>query len=185
MAPRAGARHSICQKVAIVNDRRVSYPFLFALGSVLGYNKARKVRKVMSGPRFTILARIDDLHFIAACPHGVAHLTWENATLRFTLDEFKALAYLMERTIAARAPVMLTDGSLSVAWQPLDRCELRVGPAALQLPPSDFRRLAATIQEAKRRLDDLTASGAWAEPDRQESPPDPFQALKRSIFSRN
>jgi len=68
----------------------------------------------MSGPRFTILARIDDLHFIAACPHGVAHLTWENATLRFTLDEFKALAYLMERTIAARAPVMLTDGSLSV-----------------------------------------------------------------------
>ena len=139
----------------------------------------------MSGPRFTILASIDDLHFIAACPHGVAHLTWENVTLRFTLEEFKAVACLVERTIAARAPVVLTDGNLSAAWQPLDRCELRVGPAALRLPPADFRRLAATVQEARRRLDDLTAAGAWAEPDQQESPPDPFQELKRIPFSRN
>jgi len=139
----------------------------------------------MSGPRFTILASIDDLHFIAACPHGVAHLTWENATLRFTLHEFKAMACLVERTIAARVPIVLTDGNLSVAWQPLDRSELRVGPAALRLPPADFRRLAATMQEAKRRLDDLTASGAWAEPDRQESPPDPFKSPKRFPFSRN
>jgi hypothetical protein len=139
----------------------------------------------MSGPRFTVLARMDDLHFIAACPHGVAHLTWENATLRFTLDEFRALASLVERTIAARAPMMLTDGNLSVAWQPLDRCELQVGPSALRLPPADFRRLAATVQEAKRRLDDLTASGTWAEPNRQESPPDPFQDLRRIPFSRN
>ncbi len=139
----------------------------------------------MSGPQFTILARIDNLHFIAACPHGVAHLTWENATLRFTLDEFKALACLVERTITARTPVVMTDGNLSVAWQPLDRCEIQVGPAALRLPPADFRRLASTIQQAKRRLDDLTASGAWNEPDRQESPPDPFQALRQIPFSRN
>jgi hypothetical protein len=139
----------------------------------------------MSGPRFTILARIDDLHFIAACPHGVTHLTWENATLRFTLDDFKALAQLVERAIAARAPVVLTGGNLSVTWQPLDRCELQVGPAALRLPPADFRRLAATVQEAKRRLDDLTASGTWTEPDRQESPPDPFQNLRRIPFSHN
>jgi len=139
----------------------------------------------MSGPRFTILAHLDDLHFIAACPHGVAHLTWENATLRFTLDEFRALARLVERIITARTAVVMTDGNLSVAWQPVERCEIQVGPAALRLPPADFRRLAATIQEARRRLDDLTASGTWAEPDRQESPPDPFQELKRSLFSRN
>ena len=132
----------------------------------------------MSGPRFTILARMDDLHFIAACPHGVAHLTWENVTLRFTLDEFKTMARLVERAIAAQTAMMLTDGNLSVAWQPLDRCELQVGPTALRLSPADFRRLAATVQEARRRLDDLTAAGAWAEPDQQESPPDPFQELK-------
>jgi len=163
----------------------VSYSFLFALGGILGYNGSGKVKKAMSGPRFTILARLDDLHFVAACPHGVAHLTWENATLRFTLDEFNALARLVERTITARTPVVMTDGSLSVAWQPLGRCEIQVGSAALRLPPADFRRLAATIQEAKRRLDDLLASGAWTEPDRQESPPDPFQELKRIPFSRN
>lgn len=139
----------------------------------------------MSGPRFTILARMDDLHFIAACPHGIAHLTWENTTLRFTLDEFQALAHLVERTIAAQAPIVLTDGNLSVAWQPLDRCELQVGSAALRLAPADFRRLMAIVQEAKRCLDDLTASGKWTEPDRQGSPPDPFQALKQIPFSRN
>jgi len=139
----------------------------------------------MSGPRFTILARIDDLHFIAACPHGVAHLTWENVTLRFTLDEFKTMARLVERAMAARTPMMLTDGNLSVAWRPIDPCELQVGPTALRLSPSDFRRLAATVQEARRRLDDLTAAGAWAEPDQQESPPDPFQELKRIPFSLN
>jgi len=128
---------------------------------------------------------MDDLHFIAACPHGVAHLTWENVTLRFTLDEFKTMARLVERAIAAQTAMMLTDGNLSVAWQPLDRCELQVGPTALRLSPADFRRLAATVQEARRRLDDLTAAGAWAEPDQQESPPDPFQELKRIPFSRN
>ena len=139
----------------------------------------------MSGPRFTILARLDDLHFVAACPHGVAHLTWENATLRFTLDEFNALARLVERTITARTPIVMTDGSLSVAWQPLDRCEIQVGPAALRLPPADFRRLAAAMHEARCRLDDLTASGAWAESDRQESPPDPSRPPNRIPFSRN
>ncbi|MBN1138837.1 MAG: hypothetical protein JXM73_19790 [Anaerolineae bacterium] len=139
----------------------------------------------MSGPRFTILARIDDLRFIAACPHGVAHLTWKNATLRFTLDEFKALARLVERATAARTPMVLTDGDLSVAWQPLDRCELQVGQASLRLPPADFRRLAAALQQASHRLDDLTASGTWTEPDRQESPPDPFQGPRRIPFSRN
>jgi hypothetical protein len=163
----------------------VSYSSLFALGGVLGYNGAGKVRKAMSGPRFTILAQLDELHFVAACPHGVVHLTWDNITLRLTLDELKALAHLVERITTERTPVVMTDGNLSVAWQPLDPCELRVGTAALRLPPADFRRLAATIQEAKRRLDDLTASGTWAEPDRQESPPDPFQELKRSFFSRN
>jgi hypothetical protein len=185
MAPGDGAGDSICQKGGIVNEWRVSYCFPFALGIILGYNRAGGAEKAMSGPRFTILASIDDLHFVAACPHGVAHLTWENATLRFTLDEFRALACLVERTITARAQVVLTDGNLSVAWQPLDRCELRVGPVALRLPPADFRKLAATLQEAKRRLDELTASGAWDEPDRQESPPDPFQSPKRMPFSRN
>jgi hypothetical protein len=163
----------------------VSYSFLFAPGGVLRYNGAGKVRKAMSGPRFMILARIDDLHFIAACPHGVAHLTWENATLRLTLDEFRALARLVERAITARTPVTVTDSNLRVAWQPLDRCEIQVGPAVLRLSPADFRRLAATVQEAKHRLDDLTATGAWAEPDQQESPPDPFQELKQIPFSRN
>jgi len=63
----------------------------------------------MSGPRFTILAQLDELHFVAACRHGVVHLTWDNITLRLTLDEFKALAHLVERITTERTPVVMTD----------------------------------------------------------------------------
>jgi hypothetical protein len=139
----------------------------------------------MSGSRFTILARIDDLHFIAACPHGVAHLTWENATLRFTLDEFRTLARLLERAMAVWPPAAMSDGALHVTYRLNDDCELGVGSIGLRLPSVGFRQLANTVQEAQRRLDDMIASGAWAEPERQEPPPDPFQELKRIPFSRN
>jgi hypothetical protein len=142
----------------------------------------------MGGPRFTILARIDDLHFIAACPHGVAHLTWEKITLRLAVDELGAISNLMERAVTARTPsFMAAEGrsDLCVVWQPPARCELQVGAAVLRLPPGEFRRLAALTQEAKHRLDDLVASGAWAESEPQEAPSDPFQELKRILFSRN
>lgn len=164
---------------------QVSYSALFAPDRILGYNGGEKGKEAMSGARFTILARIDDAHFVAACPHGVAHLTWENATLRFTLDDFGALARLVEQATAARTPVALTDGNVRVAWQPLSQGEIQVGPAVLRLAPAGFGRLASIIREAKHRLDDLIASGAWNEPDRQESPPDPFQVLKQNPFSRN
>ena len=143
---------------------------------------------VMGGPRFTILARIDDLHFIAACPHGVAHLTWEKITLRLALDELKAISGLLEQAVTARTTTVMAvegRGDLCVTWQPPARCELRVGSAVLRLPPGEFRRLAALAQEARRRLDDLVASGAWTESEPQEAPPDPFQELRRVLFSRN
>lgn len=138
----------------------------------------------MQGPRFSVLARIDDRRFIAACPHGIAHLTWERATLRFTMDEFQALAGLLGRAASARAPVTLEEGDMRVAWQP-DGGEVQAGQAALRLRPAEFRQLAEAVREAQHRLDEMSAAGEWdaAEPD--STPPDPLDGLRRSPFSQN
>ncbi len=140
----------------------------------------------MSGPRFAILVRIDDQHLISACAHGVVHLTWERATLRFALDEFRELVGLAEQAAAARAPWRGGSGRLAMDCRPDGPCELQAGAVILRLPPAEFRRLAGALLQARRRLDELLASGEWSD----DEPPgpgrrDPFEGLRDHLFSVN
>lgn len=131
--------------------------------------------------KFTVLARIDDARLISACPHGVAHLTWERATLRLSFDELAALAALLT---PGPGPAPGEDARRQLAVRPGDPGELQVGSAILRLPAAEFRQLGAAIREAWQRLEAMRASGEWE----AEEPPgreDPLAGLRQHPFSSN
>jgi hypothetical protein len=140
----------------------------------------------VSGPRFTILSRIDDTRFISACPHGMVHLTWERLTLRLRVDEFEALALLLGHAVPGNEhlPGSRAAGSLRLSYRPGDPPEVCIGVAALRLKMIELRQLAAAVEEARLRLGQIAASGEWDQPD-PERPADPFAGLKQNPFSVN
>lgn len=136
-------------------------------------------------PHFLTLAQIDERRFISACRSGVIHLTWDRATLRLDRQEFRRLAWLLERAADIQPPTSLRDGDLSVTHRPEGECEFQVGPAVLFLCSDDFRRLTEAAWEAMARLDEILASGAWEQPQEEEGPPEPLDRAGRVPFSRN
>ncbi len=139
----------------------------------------------MKMPYFLRLAQIDDQHFITACRHGLVHLTWGRITMRFTRDEFRRLARLLEQTEDAIPPTSVRDGELRVTSRLDEDGELQIGPLVLLVSSDKFQELAQAMQAAVRRLDEILASGVWDKPDDEESPPNPLAQLGRVPFSRN
>jgi hypothetical protein len=139
----------------------------------------------MKTPYFLRLAEIDNRHFITACRHGLVHLTWDRTTVRFTRDEFRRLASLVEHATVASPPASIRDGELAVTLRPEGRYELRVGPLVLFLSPSQFEKLVPATQQAIRRLDEILASGTWDGEDQDEAPPSILDQLQRHPFSDN
>lgn len=138
----------------------------------------------MSGPRFTILAHIDDTRFISACAHGVAHLTWERLTLRLRLDELEAVARLMAAHPAGEDRSARAESGLLLAFRPGPPAELHVGTVVLRLSPAEVRQLGGALQQACRRLDEIRAGGEWdtSEPSPPPDRPVPFGPIP---FSKN
>jgi hypothetical protein len=134
---------------------------------------------------FLTLAQIDKLHFITACRSGVIHLTWARATVRLDRDEFRRLAWLLERAADIRPPTSLRDGEMSVTCRPDEDCEFQMGPVVLLLSPVEFRRFAQAAKEAVERLDEILTSGVWDRPDEEERPADPLDQAGRVPFSKN
>jgi hypothetical protein len=139
----------------------------------------------MRMPDFMPLARLDNQHFITACRHGVVHLIWGRITTRFSRDEFRRLAAMLEQAADALPPASVRDGELRVTARLDEDCELQMGPLILLLPAGQFQELAKAAQEAVQRLDEILASGAWDEEGPEEVPPNPLERLRRIPFSRN
>jgi len=130
------------------------------------------------------LAQIDERRFITACRHGLVHVIWERATIRFSRDEFRQLAGLLERAASARFACTVQDGEIHVTCNLNQACEVRVGSSSLILSPGEFHELVKAAGEAVRRLDEILASGIW------EQEPEPPQGsfleqLRRASFSDN
>jgi hypothetical protein len=135
-------------------------------------------------PYFVQLARIDEQHSIGACRHGLVHVTWERATIRFSRDEFRQLARLLERAADARLASSVQEGEMCVNYHLNQNREVQVGPLSLLLSPGEFQVFARAVREAVRRLDEILASGIW------EQEPEPPQGsfleqLRRVSFSKN
>jgi hypothetical protein len=139
----------------------------------------------MRAPHFVRLAQIDEQRFITGCRSGVIHLTWERITARFSQEEFRRLAALLQQAVAAPSPASLWDGPLHVTCRPDEEYEFRMGPLVLLLAPGEFRALAGAAQEAAERLEEILASGVWDEPEPEETPPDRSALLGRTPFSQN
>jgi hypothetical protein len=142
-------------------------------------------RKGMRAPHFIRLAQIDEQRFITGCRSGVVHLTWGRVTLRFADREFRRLAELLDEANRAEHLASLREGSLSVTCRRDEECELGMGPLSLLLSPSEFQDLVRATREAVEHLDGVLASGAWDEPQREDSPPGPIGPLSRTPFSEN
>jgi len=139
----------------------------------------------MRAPHFVRLAEIDDQRFITACRHGLVHLTWGRTTIRFSRDEFRRLAGLLERAIDALPPASVGDGTLSVTCRLDGDCELRLGVLVLLLSPDEFQELAQAARQGVDRLDKILASGVWDREESQEPPPSPLDQLGQVSFSNN
>jgi hypothetical protein len=139
----------------------------------------------MMTPHFLPLAQIDDQHFITACRHGVVHLTLGRVTLRLRQDEFRRLVALLEQAGVASPPTSLRDGDLRITSRPDEDCELQMGSLILLLAPAKFGELVQAAQEALNRLDKVLASGAWDEPEAEETASNPLEQFRRVPFSRN
>jgi hypothetical protein len=138
----------------------------------------------MRVPHFLTLVQIDKQRFVSACRSGVVHLTWVRATVRFDRDEFRRLAWLLERAADIPPPTSLCDGGLTVTRRHDEECELQAGPVILLLSPAEFRQLARAAREAVVRLDEILDSGVWDQPD-EEGPADPLDQAGQVPFSKN
>ncbi len=136
-------------------------------------------------PPFLRLAQLDDRHFIAACRHGLVHLTWDRTTVRFSRDEFRRLARLLERVEDMVPPACLRDDDLRVTARLDEDCELQMGSLVLLLSPDRFSAFARAAQEALGRLDAFLASGAWDRDEPEEAPPDILGRTQGTLFSKN
>ena len=143
------------------------------------------VRAQMMASHFMPLAKMDDQRFIAACRHGIVHLTWGRVTARFRQDEFRRLVHLLERAMDASPPASVRDRDLRVTTRLHEDCELQMGSLVLLLPPADFQEFARVGQEAVGRLDEILASKVWDEPEEEEAPSNPLEQFRQFSFSRN
>ena len=140
---------------------------------------------MMKVPRFWRLAEIDDRRFITACRPGSIHLTWERVTLRFTRDEFRHWAGLLDRAAGTPPPVSVGDGMLQVHHRAAEGYELRIGPVALLLSHDEFQQLVEAARRAVDHLDEILASGVWDKPDLPEAMPRTLDDLFRTPFSES
>jgi hypothetical protein len=138
----------------------------------------------MRAPFSIPLAQIDERRFITACRHGMVHLIWERVTIRFSRDEFRQLAGLVERAAHARIAFTIQEGEMHVTCDLSQGGEVRVGSSSLLLSASEFQELVRAVGDAVRRLDEILASGIW---DQEPEPPqDSFlEQLRRASFSDN
>jgi hypothetical protein len=139
----------------------------------------------MRAPHFIQLSRIDELRFITACRHGLVHMTWGRATLRFSRDEFRLLVKLVGRAAGDRLPSTAREGALRVTCRADEDCELRVGPLVLLLSPADFQAFLGASKEAVQRLDEILESGMWDKPAEDNAPPGILEQFQRFSFSQN
>ena len=139
----------------------------------------------MMNPHFLPLAKLDDQHFIAACRHGIVHLTWGRVTVRYRKDEFRRLAGLLDRAGEALPPTSLRDGEIRVTCRLDEDCELKMGSLVLLLSPSQFQEFCRVAVESVDRLEDLQTSGAWDRDDPEEAPSDFTEQFRQNPFSPN
>jgi hypothetical protein len=150
------------------------------------YHEAKNlVRAQVMASHLVPLAKLDDRRFIAACRHGIVHLTWGRVTARFRQDEFRRLVRLLEQAMDAPPPVSVRDQDLRVTTRLKEDCELQMGSLVLLLSSPGFREFARMGQEAVGRLDEILASKAWDEPEEEEVPPNPLEQFRQFSFSRN
>jgi hypothetical protein len=131
------------------------------------------------------LAQIDEVRFISGCRSGVVHLTWERTTIRFAEDEFRRLADLLSLACQSDPPASLWDGNLYITCRLDDDCELRLGSLVLLISSEELQDLGQAARQAVKRLDKITASGIWDEPDTQRPAINPFDLLGKPSFSQN
>lgn len=136
-------------------------------------------------PHVLTLAQVDDQHLIAACRHGLVHLTWGRITVRFSQDEFSRLAGLLTEATEEPAAASVSDGGLRITARPDDECECQFGPLVLLFAPNDFVQFAQTVQEAARRLHEFLASGVWERDAQEDAPQGALQQSQRIPFSLN
>jgi hypothetical protein len=142
-------------------------------------------RGSMRAPHFLQLARIDEQHFIMACRHGLVHVTWDRTTIRFSRDEFRRLAGLLERAMDDLPPTLARDGRYEVTRRLDEDCELRMESLVVLLSPNQFEEFARATREAVRRLDEILSSGVWDRQEEDESLPSLLDQLRRFSFSDN
>lgn len=139
----------------------------------------------MRAPHFVRLAQIDEQRFITGCRHGLIHLTWGRITIRFSRDEFRRVANLLERAASDLPPYSLRDGGFAATYRSDDECEFRSGPVVMLLPCQEFIELTNAASEAVQRLDRILTSGAWDQTE-PEGPETGFlERLRRNPFSSN
>ncbi len=133
-------------------------------------------------PHVIRLAEIDERRFINACRHGLVHLTWHRATVRFSRDEFRRLARLLSRS--TEPPGWFRDGDMAVTCSHQE-CEVQLGPVSLTLSLAEFHTLDKAVQQAVEKLDEILNSGVWDQPEPEDSPPSILDRLRQHSFSEN
>lgn len=139
----------------------------------------------MRTPHFLRLAQIDEQRFISACRHGMVHLSWGRATIRFTRDEFRRLAAMLARARDTLGPSFVREGEIEITYRPAAECEIRVGAVVLLLSAAEYATIASAVQEGVQKLDDILSSGVWDRDGDEDAPQDFWEPLRRTPFSKN
>jgi hypothetical protein len=114
--------------------------------------------------------------------------------MRFSHSEFERLASLVRQVADGPPPASAHDGELRVISRLDEDSELRVGPTAILLSPSEWRSFDKAMRSAAQHLSAVLSSGAWDDPEdaadgeereERETPSNPLAQLRETRFSDN
>ena len=99
--------------------------------------------------RVIVLARHDHRRWISCCEHGMAHLAWDNISIRLPIQKLEAVSRALQECgqVAQHFRIAGTD-EVCVILDEYDLYQIWLGGIGLCLAPEEFRRFCQLLNKA-------------------------------------
>ncbi|MEM7538212.1 MAG: hypothetical protein AAF639_38950 [Chloroflexota bacterium] len=97
------------------------------------------------------LAKIDSQRYIASCEHGITHVVWDHATMRFFTHDMTVIAELLHETTQLAVQYRIASKqAVTVILDQFDQFQIWLAGAGLSLNPDEFKLFGTMFQKAAK-----------------------------------
>ncbi|MEM7535676.1 MAG: hypothetical protein AAF639_26095 [Chloroflexota bacterium] len=98
-----------------------------------------------------MLAKVDSQRYIACCEHGITHVIWDHATMRFFTHDMTVIAELLKETTQLAVQYRIASKqAVTVVFDQYDQFQVWLAGAGLYLAPDEFKQFGTMIQKAAK-----------------------------------